>query len=98
MPKKVKKSKKKNSSKLLVITGTIFILLFIADEYYKQSVPLRSFIDSKIGSKDDLRDRNCTDFKNQKEAQNFFELNGGPDKDPHGLDKDGNGLACEYLP
>jgi len=35
----------------------------------------------------------CTDFETQQEAQ--FYLSPG---DPYGLDEDGNGLACEYLP
>ena len=41
------------------------------------------------------RDRNCSDFSTQAEAQAFFEQ-AGPG-DPHGLDGDGNGLACEGL-
>ncbi|QDP40793.1 hypothetical protein [Radiobacillus deserti] len=32
-----------------------------------------------------------------KEAQDFFEAEGGPDIDPHQLDGDGNGLVCESL-
>ncbi len=41
-------------------------------------------------------DRNCTDFKTWQEAQAFFQ-SAGPG-DPHGLDKDGDGIACESLP
>lgn len=43
-----------------------------------------------------FRDRNCGDFSSQREAQDFFErfLPG----DPHRLDGDGNGIACENLP
>lgn len=41
-------------------------------------------------------DRNCTDFDTQTEAQCFF-LAAGPG-DPHRLDQDGNGVACEALP
>lgn len=43
-------------------------------------------------------DKDCDDFKTWEEAQRFFEENGGPAKDPHGLDRDGDGLACETLP
>lgn len=43
-------------------------------------------------------DRDCPDFSTQKEAQIFFELNGGPARDPHKLDKDKDGVACETLP
>jgi hypothetical protein len=42
-------------------------------------------------------DRNCGDFKTQAEAQAFFEAAGGPESDPHRLDADGNGFACESL-
>ncbi len=45
-----------------------------------------------------VRDRDCSDFATQREAQRFFEAAGGPEVDPHRLDGDGNGLACESLP
>jgi hypothetical protein len=35
----------------------------------------------------------CTDFQTQEEAQLYLAPG-----DPYGLDEDGNGLACEYLP
>jgi hypothetical protein len=44
------------------------------------------------------RDRNCPAFQSQPEAQAFFEAAGGPDSDPHGLDGDNDGIACESLP
>ena len=43
-------------------------------------------------------DRDCGDFATQAEAQAFFIAAGGPGQDPHRLDGDGNGLACESLP
>jgi hypothetical protein len=43
-------------------------------------------------------DMDCSDFATQAEAQAFFLAHGGPDRDPHGLDRDGNGIACESLP
>lgn len=43
-------------------------------------------------------DRDCSDFKTQKEAQAFYEAAGGPEKDPHRLDLDKDGVACESLP
>jgi endonuclease YncB( thermonuclease family) len=43
-------------------------------------------------------DRDCSDFSTQRDAQNFFEANGGPSSDPHFLDGDGDGKACEDLP
>lgn len=41
-------------------------------------------------------DKDCTDFSTHSEAQDFFEFAGSGD--PHGLDRDGDGIACETLP
>ena len=41
-------------------------------------------------------DMDCSDFSTHAEAQDFFESEGPGD--PHGLDRDGDGLACETLP
>ena len=46
----------------------------------------------------DFEDRNCGDFDTWQEAQDFFLSEGGPDSDPHGLDANGDGNACESLP
>jgi hypothetical protein len=43
-------------------------------------------------------DRDCADFDTQSEAQDFFYANGGPSRDPHNLDRDGDGRVCETLP
>ena len=43
-------------------------------------------------------DRNCSDFDTWADAQAFYEAAGGPETDPHGLDRDRNGIACESLP
>ena len=43
-------------------------------------------------------DKDCSDFKTQKEAQEFFISQGGPQSDPHKLDQDKDGVACESLP
>ena len=40
-------------------------------------------------------DRDCNDFGTWQEAQDFFIAEGGPGADPHGLDRDGNGVACQ---
>lgn len=40
-------------------------------------------------------DRDCPDFSSQAEAQAFYEVAGGPARDPHRLDKNHNGIACE---
>ncbi len=39
----------------------------------------------------------CSDFAGWTEAQAVFLKAGGPVNDPHGIDKDGNGLACDEL-
>ncbi|MCS4051298.1 thermonuclease family protein [Salinibacter ruber] len=43
-----------------------------------------------------VEDRDCSDFSTQPEAQRFFERH--QPGDPHNLDGDGNGVACESLP
>ncbi|MDZ5472696.1 excalibur calcium-binding domain-containing protein [Bacillus sp. 31A1R] len=40
-------------------------------------------------------DYDCSDFDTQEEAQAFFEDEGGPDDDPHDLDRDGDGMSCD---
>ncbi|HEX6023975.1 MAG TPA: thermonuclease family protein [Solirubrobacter sp.] len=42
----------------------------------------------------DVADRDCTDFADQAEAQEWLDAHPG---DPAGLDSDGNGVACESL-
>lgn len=43
-------------------------------------------------------DRDCGDFASQRAAQIFFLKHGGPQSDPHGLDSDSDGVACESNP
>jgi endonuclease YncB( thermonuclease family) len=43
-------------------------------------------------------DMDCTDFSTQASAQSFFLAAGGPYSDPHFLDSDGDGVACESNP
>lgn len=40
--------------------------------------------------------KDCGDFRSAAEAQRYFLLNGGPSNDPHNLDGDGDGYACEW--
>lgn len=49
-------------------------------------------------SYEEYGDYDCSDFTTQKEAQEFFESEGGPTTDYHSLDADGDGRACESLP
>lgn len=44
-----------------------------------------------------FRDRDCSDFSTQAQAQRFFKKH-HPRRDPHRLDADHDGLACEDLP
>jgi len=45
-----------------------------------------------------VADRDCGDFSTQAAAQQFFLDAGGPQSDPHSLDADGDGVACESNP
>ena len=44
------------------------------------------------------RDKDCADFATQRAAQIFFLKHGGPRRDPHRLDGDDDGVACEDNP
>ena len=43
-------------------------------------------------------DRDCGDFDNWRQAQDFYLAAGGPETDRHDLDRDSDGVACESLP
>ena len=43
-------------------------------------------------------DKDCADFATQRAAQIFFLKHGGPQRDPHRLDGDDDGVACEDNP
>jgi hypothetical protein len=42
-------------------------------------------------------DKDCSDFNTWRQAQNFYKKHGGPRYDPHRLDGDDDGIACEAL-
>jgi hypothetical protein len=42
-------------------------------------------------------DKDCSDFRSWRAAQNFYKAHGGPKRDPHRLDADRDGIACESL-
>jgi len=52
---------------------------------------------SGLGSPAYAADRDCSDFATQAAAQRFF-LNHNPKQDPHRLDAEGDGIACESNP
>lgn len=43
-------------------------------------------------------DKDCANFKTQRDAQFFFLRHGGPRQDPDRLDGDNDGVACEDNP
>ncbi|MEM6466220.1 MAG: excalibur calcium-binding domain-containing protein [Pseudomonadota bacterium] len=43
-----------------------------------------------------VTDKDCNSFETSADAQKFFVSEGGPAQDPHGLDRDGDGFACEW--
>ena len=42
--------------------------------------------------------RNCNGYANPDDAQRDFLARGGPERDPRGLDPDGDGFACAWDP
>lgn len=42
-------------------------------------------------------DKDCSDFSSWRQAQRFYKNHGGPRHDPHRLDADRDGIACESL-
>ncbi len=50
----------------------------------------------RTGDSAKIADKDCSDFRTQAEAQRFFDAQGPGD--PHRLDGDGDGVACEGLP
>lgn len=42
-------------------------------------------------------DKDCSDFSTWRQAQRFYKAHGGPKRDPHRLDADHDGIACESL-
>ena len=76
--------------KYLLITIILLSLVLVGascgeDDYSTE----RSYL------KDGSKDYDCSDFSSQSEAQSFFNSSGA--SDPHGLDRDGDGIACESL-
>jgi hypothetical protein len=63
----------------------------------RDPVPPSAWRDRTSGpGETNVEDRDCSDFSTQPEAQRFFKRH--QPGDPHGLDGDGNGVACESLP
>lgn len=43
-------------------------------------------------------ERNCASYRSAEEAQRDFLSRGGPERDPRGIDPDGDGFACNWDP
>ena len=68
--------------------GSVWYYFAIVSKIEPPTEPQKPFVD-----------KNCSDFKTQREAQIFFTGAGGLQSgDPHKLDANKNGLACESLP
>lgn len=71
-------------------------------EYHCHSAKTAAKENSKTAARTLVRteartDRNCADFTTHHQAQTFYERTGGPLIDPHDLDRDRDGIACEAL-
>lgn len=62
-----------------------------------KNFPVRNDDPKVERSYEEYDDKDCSDFSSQREAQNFFEDQGGPATDYHNLDRDGDGIACESI-
>ncbi|MGO8220635.1 excalibur calcium-binding domain-containing protein [Rhizobium ruizarguesonis] len=66
------------------------------DEYLGRRTSASVGVAAYARSADVAFDRDCSNFSSTGDAQRFFLRSGGPDSDPHGLDRDGDGYACEF--
>lgn len=63
-----------------VLGSSMFLLMFIGSS----------------GAYAEVNDRNCDDFSSHQEVMEFWYSNGyNANNDPHDLDRDNDGLACE---
>ena len=83
----------------IVLGGIVGATLLMSDDGGSRSgaLPLRDNDYSTERSYEEYADKDCGDFSSQAEAQRFFEDEGGPYSDYHGLDRDSDGVACESL-
>lgn len=89
----------------LLVFGYFYFSSPEDNSYAPSKIDSGSVLQESIERTDDPRverppstgDYDCSDFYSQEEAQEFFEEEGGPWDDPHNLDRDGDGVACESL-
>jgi competence protein ComEC len=87
------------------VNGTVFVT---TDGIDSQVIPSRdpqgqpggptATLDTSLGYDPNGPDRDYGAFETHAEAQAFFIAAGGPARDPHRLDGDNDGIACESLP
>ena len=84
-----------------IITGAIVLAgiggLVLYNNNSNSNLPTRNDDPNTERSFSEYGDKDCADFSSQREAQEFFEKQGGPDEDFHNLDRDGDGVVCESL-
>ena len=84
---------------VVAIVGLAGALLYFTSLDSSGASPEESSVTTAEPMPIPLQDHNCPDFETQSEAQDYYERAGGPDLDPHRLDDDGDGIACEgYFP
>lgn len=62
------------------------------------TVPASGVVAAPVAHVMRVGDKDCADFASQRAAQIFFLKHGGPQNDPHRLDSEGDGIACEANP
>ena len=80
---------------VVAIVGLAGALLYFTSLDSSGASPEESSVTTAEPMPIPLQDHNCPDFETQSEAQDYYERAGGPDLDPHRLDDDGDGIACE---
>ncbi len=83
--------------KTAIIVVLIILILAIIGLVVYFLIRANAPADFVPGQSCDMNTYNCGDFQSQEGAQSMFDLCGGVENDIHGLDKDGNGIACESL-
>ena len=82
-----------NKTQAIVLAGLMLVLAAAcAEEPTPTPIPYHA-----IPLPPYFPDFDCVDFHTQWEAQRFYVQWGGPYRDPHNLDSDHDGIACESL-
>tara|TARA_Y100000817_G_C16615954_1_gene437359 strand:- start:382 stop:651 length:270 start_codon:yes stop_codon:yes gene_type:complete len=87
--------------KLVMIFAFSIIILSCSNEEtnnsYSSSQEKKSNTSNSVIYDPNGPDRDCGDFTNWNDANNFFIAAGGPSIDRHRLDGDNDGIPCESL-